>query len=172
MTTPPAILRAADTLAPELRLEAASTRALLERVPQPSLGWKPHAKSRTAGELSAHIAGIPHLFLAGLEVDELDRAEFAGVPADSVKGILEAFDRHVAEALRVVGSLREEALLAPWRYRYGERVVFEQPRFTVARAMGINHMIHHRGQLGVYLRLLEVPLPPVYGPTADAPPAV
>jgi uncharacterized damage-inducible protein DinB len=170
MTSPPTILRAADTLAPELRLEAASTRALLERVPQASLGWKPHAKSRTAGDLAAHIAGIPYLFLAGLERDEIDRAAFAGVPADDVGGIVEAFDRHIAEALRVVGSLREESLLAPWRYRYGDRVIFEQPRFTVARAMGINHMIHHRGQLGVYLRLLDVPLPPVYGPTADAAP--
>jgi len=92
-------------------------------------------------------------------------------PLDSAPGILEAFDRNVAGALEVLGTIPEEAWMKPWRYRYGAKVIFELPRIAAARAMGLNHLIHHRGQLSVYLRLLDVPLPPVYGPTADEAPA-
>ncbi len=155
-----------ESLVTELRMEAVTTRRMLERVPKESLGWRPHPKSRTLGEIAAHVANIPGLFLATLDRDDLDRHDYTASPA-TVDEIVATLDRNVAAAVEVLAALPADRLMAPWRYRYGERVVFELPRLAVARGMGLNHLIHHRGQLSVYLRLLDVPLPPVYGPTAD-----
>ncbi len=158
----------AEMLVSELQVEAATTRRMLERVSRASLAWKPHAKSRSLGEVAAHIANIPGIFLASLVGDELDRTTFgAGAPPDDAAAIVVTFDRNVANAIDSIQSLTDDQFLKPWRYRYGEQVIFQLPRLAVARAMGLNHLIHHRGQLSVYLRLLDVPLPPVYGPTAD-----
>jgi len=155
-----------DALIPELRVEAASTRKMLERIPPDSLAWRPHEKSRTIGEIAAHIANLPGLFIASLVEDTFDRNTYT-VQADSVAEILSTFDRNVARAHEVLGALSDAELLAPWKYTYGERVVFELPRLVVIRTTALNHLIHHRGQLSVYLRMLDVPLPGVYGPTAD-----
>ena len=155
-----------EPLVAELRIEATTTRRMLERVPEASFGFRPHAKSRTLGELAAHIANIPGLFLAGLERDDLDRNEYRA-STDTAADVLATFDRNAAAAATTLGAMTDVRLLAPWRYRYGERVIFELPRLVVARTTGLNHLIHHRGQLSVYLRLLDVPLPPIYGPTAD-----
>jgi uncharacterized damage-inducible protein DinB len=158
----------AQALIAELKLESVSTRRMLERVPQASLTWKPHAKSRSLGEIASHVANIPGVFLATLGEDDCDREAYrSAAPLDSASGIVEAFDRNVAGALEVLGTIPEEVWMKPWRYRYGSKVIFELPRIAAARAMGLNHLIHHRGQLSVYLRLLDIPLPPVYGPTAD-----
>lgn len=157
-----------DVLLPELRVEAPGTRRMLERLPPGSLAWRPHERSRTLGELAAHIADIPGLFLAALEQEELDRESFSS-DTGTVPAILATFDAHVTRAAEVLAGLADERLLAPWVYRYGERVVFELPRLVVARTTGLNHLIHHRGQLSVYLRLLGAGLPSVYGPTADEP---
>ena len=150
----------------ELQHEAATTRKMLERVPQDALAWKPHEKSRTLGEIAAHIANLPGLFIATLNRDEFDRYDYKSAVATS-SDILETFDRNISGALEVLKTQSDERLLASWRYKYGERVIFEMPRLAVIRAMALNHMIHHRGQLSVYLRLLDIPLPSVYGPTAD-----
>ncbi len=139
---------------------------MLERVPQASFSWRPHTRSRTLGEIAAHIAGLPGVFIAPLLQDEFDHNTVVAPPA-IVEGIVAAFDRNVARAHETLDALSEEQLLEPWRYRYGERVIFELPRFVVIRTSGLNHLIHHRGQLSVYLRMLDVPLPSVYGPTAD-----
>jgi uncharacterized damage-inducible protein DinB len=155
-----------EPLIAELRVEAPSTRRMLERVPDSSLDWRPHTRSRTLGEVAAHIAGLPGLFLATLDRNGFDHNERGPVPA-TVAGMLETFDRGIEQALVALAKLSDEQLLAPWRYRYGDRLIFELPRLVVARTTAINHIIHHRGQLSVYLRLLDVPLPPVYGPTAD-----
>ncbi|MCB9881424.1 MAG: DinB family protein [Planctomycetes bacterium] len=155
-----------EALIAELRIESGSTRKLLERVPPASLAWKPHERSRSLGEVAAHVANIPGLFLATLGQDEFDRHDYVSA-TDTVEGLVATFDRNVARSLEVLSALTEEKLLAPWRYRYGETVVFELPRLVVIRTTALNHMIHHRGQLSVYLRLLDVPLPSVYGPTAD-----
>ena len=151
----------------ELRVEAAATRRMLERVPPESLAWKPHQRSRTLGQVAAHVADIPGLFIAPLLQDDFDRH---GVPAATggVAELVSTFDRNVASAQETLAALSADRLLAPWRYRHGERVVFELPRYVVLRSTALNHLIHHRGQLSVYLRLLDVPLPAVYGPTADA----
>jgi uncharacterized damage-inducible protein DinB len=139
---------------------------MLERVPQDALAWKPHEKSRTLGEIAAHIANLPGLFIATLNQDEFDRYDYKAA-TDTVADILDTFDRNISNALEVLKTQSNERLLAPWRYKYGEQVIFEMPRLVVIRTTALNHLIHHRGQLSVYLRLLDVPLPPVYGPTAD-----
>jgi uncharacterized damage-inducible protein DinB len=141
---------------------------MLERVPEASLAWRPHEKSRTLGEMAAHVANLPGLFIATLDRDEFDRFDYMA-ETDTVAGILETFDRNISAGLEVLKTQPDERLLGAWRYRYGERVIFELPRLAVVRAMALNHLIHHRGQLSVYLRLLDVPLPSVYGPTADEP---
>lgn len=156
-----------DSILAELRHEAATTHKMLERVPQDKLAWKPHEKSRTLGEVAAHIAHLPGVFLATLAREEFDRNEYQSGATVSTADIVATFDRNVAAALAILPQLTAEQLLGTWRYKYGERVIFEMPRLVVLRAMGLNHLIHHRGQLSVYLRLLDVPLPPVYGPTAD-----
>jgi uncharacterized damage-inducible protein DinB len=156
----------------ELKHEAATTRRLLERVPQDSLQWQPHEKSMTLGRLAAHIASLPRLLVAALTLDEYDTNDLkAHSPsAESVSSILEAFDKNIAEALESLKTLSEEGLLTLWRYRNGEQVLFEMPRLAVIRFVVLNHIVHHRGQLSVYLRLRDVPLPSVYGPTADESP--
>lgn len=158
-----------EPLIAELQYEAAATRKMLERVPQDSLAWKPHEKSRTLGEIAAHIANLPGIFITPLDRDEFDRDEYKSAATDSVSDILETFDKNISSALEILKTQADERLLASWRYKYGEQVIFEIPRLAVIRAMALNHLIHHRGQLSVYLRLLDVPLPSVYGPTADEP---
>jgi uncharacterized damage-inducible protein DinB len=91
------------------------------------------------------------------------------VAPDSVSDILETFQRNISNSFDVLKTLTDEQLLTPWRHKYGEQVIFEMPRLVVIRTTALNHLIHHRGQLSVYLRLLNVPLPSVYGPTADEP---
>ena len=155
-----------EPLIAELKVEAGTTRKMLERVPQDSLAWRPHKKSRTLGEIAAHIANIPYLFIATLNQDEFDRHNYKSA-GETVSDILETFDKNVARALEILKTLSDERLLLSWRYKYGEKVIFEMPRLVVVRTTALNHLIHHRGQLSVYLRLLDIPLPPVYGPTAD-----
>jgi uncharacterized damage-inducible protein DinB len=161
-----------EPLIAEVKHEAATTRRLLERVPQDSLPWQPHEKSMTLGRLAAHIAGLPLLLAAALTLDEYDTNDLrAQSPsADSVSSILEAFDKNNAQALESFKTLSDERLLTPWRYRNGEQLLFEMPRLAVIRFVVLNHIVHHRGQLSVYLRLRDVPLPSVYGPTADESP--
>ena len=157
-----------EPIVAELQIEAGTTRRMLERLPENSLAWKPHEKSRTLGEIGAHIANLPGLFIANLDRDEFDRHDYQS-STDTVSDILETFDRNISRGLEVVKTLSDERLLNPWRYKYGEQTIFEMPRLVVVRTTALNHLIHHRGQLSVYLRLLNVPLPSVYGPTADEP---
>lgn len=160
-----------DPLLTELSHEAATTRRLLERAPQEHLGWKPHEKSMSLARLATHIAEIP-----GWISDVLDRDEFvigatAYTPPNvgSVSEILEIFDRNIANSERAMRRQSNDRLQATWRLRRGDQVLLEMPRSGVIRTMLLNHLIHHRGQFSVYLRLLNVPLPPIYGPTADEP---
>lgn len=158
-----------DPMMAELQQEATTTRRMLERVPSDSLGWQPHEKSMTLGRLAAHIANLPGLFITTLSQDEFDRSDFKSPAAETVSSIMETFDRNISDSLGLLRTLPDERWLAPWRYRNGEHVIFEMPRLAVLRFIALNHLIHHRGQLSVYLRLLDVPLPSVYGPTADEP---
>ncbi len=156
----------------ELQHEAATTRKLLERVPEEAFSWQPHEKSMTLGRLAGHIAELYTFAAPILNQDELDFATgnyepFS--PADAAE-LLEKFDKNVADAIEILKTQTDDRLLAAWRMRSGEQVFFERPRITVIRSFMLNHIVHHRGQLSVYLRLQNVPLPPMYGPTADESP--
>lgn len=153
----------------ELSYEAATTRKMLERVPEAQLAWKPHEKSMSLARLATHLAEIPGWVHSILDQDEfvMGATSYTPLTASSVAEILEMFDRNIATLSEHLRGLTNERLMTTWRLKKGDRVLVEMPRLAMIRTMLINHSIHHRGQLSVYLRLHDVPLPPVYGPTAD-----
>ncbi len=158
-----------DTILPDFDQEMAATRRVLERVPEPAMDWRPHPKSFSMGELATHLAQIPHWGTTILTRDDYDLASGGARAAAcaTVREVLETFDRHVSEVRRGLVDMADGQLLQPWTLRRGAQVVLSVPRIAAVRSFVIHHAIHHRGQLTVYLRLNDVPLPPVYGPTAD-----
>ncbi|MDT5272146.1 MAG: hypothetical protein QOH49_4332 [Acidobacteriota bacterium] len=162
-------MRICETLAAEMAQEAKTTRRLLERVPEASFGWKPHEKSMSLGRLAAHVAELPELIIPALTQDELDFAagEFKPFEPKTTAELLEKFDRNIATAAEALQKQPDERMGEKWKLRSGDHVLFEMPRASVVRFVGLNHVVHHRGQLSVYLRLLDVPLPSIYGPSAD-----
>lgn len=155
----------------DLNHELNTTRKLLERVPEAHLDWKPHEKSMSLGGLALHVATIPYWLTRVLSADFFDLAGATrNPPPTRVQQILDAFEERVAEMRRLLDASDDAALTAPWQLRRGEQVLQTMPRLAVIRTMAINHLIHHRAQLGVYLRLLDVPLPAMYGPSADEQP--
>jgi uncharacterized damage-inducible protein DinB len=160
-----------EPLAAELKQESATTRRLLERVPEDKFSWKPHEKSMTLGRLASHLAELPALLVNALTADEIDFAsgDYKPFAASSVEELLEKFDANISEGVERLKGTADERMFETWRMRRGEQVMFELPRVAVVRGVVLNHVVHHRGQLSVYLRLLDVPLPSIYGPTADAP---
>jgi uncharacterized damage-inducible protein DinB len=162
----------AETLLPEFDHEMANTRRMLEVVPASSAAWKPHPKSYSLGDLAAHLATLPLWGKLVLEQPELDlgspaNASIARVPFTTVAELLDRFDRHVREARAALVSLPDAAMATTWTLKNRGTTVLSLPRAAVVRGFVLSHMIHHRGQLSVYLRLRDVPLPPLYGPTAD-----
>jgi uncharacterized damage-inducible protein DinB len=153
----------------ELQQESATTRKLFERLPQNSLLWKPHEKSMTMGHLAFHIATLIRWLNIILHRDEFDAAsnELNLPEPDSVAGLLEMLDQALATASKSLKEIPDEKLAALWRFKFGEQTIAEMPRASAVRTVILNHLIHHRGQLSVYLRLQNVPLPFIYGPTAD-----
>ena len=159
---------------PELDLEMAAARRTLERIPEDKLGWKPHEKSMTLGRLAGHIAELPGMGVAVMKEDELDFAKRpAGEPArkptvaESRKHVLELFDKNVAALRGAIEHASDEHWFKNWKLSAGEKKFYEGPRMGAMRRMMMNHLIHHRAQMGVYLRLNEVAVPSVYGPSAD-----
>lgn len=151
--------------------ELRTTRRVLERVPDDRLGWKPHEKSMSLGGLATHIVNLLQWQLWTLEGDSFDLAAAppSVEPFESREAILATFDERAAALDEELEATDEGALAQAWTLRRGEAVLMEQPRASVLRGMGLRHIVHHRGQLSVYLRLLDVPVPPIYGPTADEP---
>jgi uncharacterized damage-inducible protein DinB len=158
-----------DTLLPEFDQEMAATRRVLERLPEPSFGWRPHDRSYDLGGLATHLAQIPHWGTSILrrEAHDLAAPGPPPTPLTSVAAVLDQFDRHVREVRGALVEAPEGHLLAPWALTRGRQLVLSAPRIGAIRAFVLHHAIHHRGQLTVYLRMLGVPLPPLYGPTAD-----
>jgi uncharacterized damage-inducible protein DinB len=160
-----------DALLPEFDHEMATTRRLLDRVPEAQFSWKPHDKSMTLGQLAGHLANIPYWCSATLNAPVLDLDTIADnarpkAPA-SRDALLSDFDRRVAAARARLVQTTDPELLAPWTLKKGDQELFTMPRIGAIRSFVMNHSIHHRGQLSVYLRLNDVPIPPIYGPTAD-----
>jgi uncharacterized damage-inducible protein DinB len=157
-----------QALLPEFDQEMANTRKTLERVPEDKLGWKPHEKSGTMGWLADHVATLPRLAVFALEQDSVDVATVPRPsPANSRLELLGTFDKHVAAARAAIAGASDEQLLKPWSLLHSGRTIFTLPRSAVLRSFFMNHCIHHRAQLGVYLRLNNVPVPAIYGPSAD-----
>src|SRR5215471_1198371 len=150
----------------EFRDEMPATRRLLERVPQERLGWKPHPKSRSLGELAMHVATIPGMAERVANFDEFSPGS-PPAAANSVADIHAAFERSVKAAEEALSNMSDEKAQGEWRLVFKGKEVFRKPRVAVLRTAMLNHLYHHRGQLTVYLRLLEVPVSMVYGPTAD-----
>lgn len=162
-------MRLSETLLPELKHEMATTRRLLERVPDDRVDWKPHDKSMSLGRLATHVAELPGFVAMILASEEFDLASRAYNPKtlNRHQEILDEFDANVGKAEAALASAENETLMQPWSLRRGEHVIFTLPRIAALRSMFFSHTIHHRGQLSVYLRLNDVPVPSIYGPSAD-----
>lgn len=159
----------AEGMLQELAYEIPNTRKMLAVAPEDAFGWRPHEKSMTLAGLVSHIAETFEWGTATLEQEEMvfDIDNYKPVVFSTVAAVLEKFDANVAAFKKSLAGRSDAHLFVPWRMVIKGKVLFEMPRVAVVRSMTINHLIHHRGQLSVYLRLQNVPLPSVYGPTAD-----
>jgi uncharacterized damage-inducible protein DinB len=158
----------ADTAIPlkEFDEEMKTTRRVLERVPSDKATWKPHEKSFAMGHLAQLVARMPGWFPLMLQQPHLDLAGGAGYSFEKTETLLVVFDAGVADARRALAAVTGAALEQPWSLKMGDKTVMTTPRGEVVRQT-LRHLVHHRGQLTVYLRLVDVPVPSVYGPTAD-----
>lgn len=165
-------MKISDTLIPEFDQEMAGTRKTLERVPEDKFGWKPHEKSMSMGELASHLANISGWMEITVNQDSFDVAPkdgeaFQTPQATSVKELLEIFDKNVAASRATLAGASNETLMGTWTFLNGGETVFTMPKVAVVRGFIFNHNVHHRAQLGVYLRLNDVAVPSIYGPSAD-----
>lgn len=160
-------MRIIDGLLNEMELEAQATVRVLERVPQEHLSWKPHPKSMSLGQLALHVATIPGMVAEMAAMDSMEPPQFVQAEAATAAELVPALKASVAKAREVLGGLDDAAMGATWRLTSGGKELMVMPRTAVARTIMLNHWYHHRGQLLVYLRMHDVPLPSVYGPTAD-----
>lgn len=166
-------MRLVDPILAELEQESATTRRVLERVPGDKLAWKPHAKSMSLGQQALHIATIPGNLSAMLSGPGLTEApNFVAPEASSAQEILAAHDAGLKSALANFNGWDDAQASGVWTFTIGGKTVMSAPRIALARVLALNHLYHHRGELQVYLRLLDVPLPSVYGPTADENPFI
>lgn len=156
-----------DGMLLELDQEAQTTRRLLERISDAHLTWRPHPKARTLGELALHIATVPGAVAELAMLKEVQAPNFVDPIPKSAREVVVALDESIAKAKKVLGGVSDEVLLSPWRMMQGDRELFTQPRIALLRSIMLNHWYHHRGQLSVYLRQLDVPIPSIYGPSAD-----
>ena len=157
-----------ENFIPEIDMEAPATREMLERVPGDSLDWRPHDKSMTLGQLALHVAGTPGQVAGLLEVSEIPPPEFGNIPQPGSKEeILAAFDESVAQAKNRLAGMGDDEAMSTFRVVAEGQEIMSMPKVAVARAILLNHWYHHRGQLSVYLRMLDVPVPATYGASAD-----
>ena len=157
-----------DTLLPEFDQEMATTRRVIERVPSDKAQWKPHQKSFPLGHLTQLVASMPGWVTNALTETSLDLLAYPGYTYESTDDLIKVFDKHVKEARAAISKSKDSDYMVSWSLRRGDQVFFTLPRAAIVRQT-INHLVHHRGQLTVYLRLIDVPVPSIYGPTADEP---
>jgi uncharacterized damage-inducible protein DinB len=160
-----------QSLLQELEYETPATRKTLERVPE-KLDWAPHTKSMTLGRLAQHVAEIPDWAVKAITLDELDLAPPGAPPQKppvltSAAELVAAFDKNIAAAKAALAGTNDDHMMKPWSLKMGGKTILTLPRVAVVRNFVLNHNVHHRAQLGVYLRLNNVPVPSVYGPSAD-----
>ena len=162
----------AETVLPEFDREMANTRKVLERLPEDKLDWRPHAKSNTIGWNANHLADLPNWLAETLRRPSLDVAPVGGEPyafpkLTNRREILDLFDRNVAGARQAIQAVKDEEARQPWTLLKAGQPIFTMPRAAVIRGMILSHMIHHRAILCVYLRLNDIPVPGMYGPSGD-----
>lgn len=160
-------MKIGEYLLAEWGMESASTRRMLESVPEEKFQWKPHEKSRTLGELAQHVAALPSRFLPIFETDSFDPTEHRQPALTGKADMLELFDEGSTGLAERLGSTPESEYDRQWSFGIGGRVISAAPKAMALRRMLFDHMIHHRAQLSVYLRMLDVPVPGMYGPSAD-----
>jgi uncharacterized damage-inducible protein DinB len=165
-------MKLSQTLLPELDQEMSTTRRILERVPENRAGWKPHDKSMSLGRLATHIAELAGWASKILGQESFDISPPGGggyqpQTLESAQEIVALFDQNVAATRAAIEQAEDAALMQPWSLMRGGQPIFTLPRIAVLRTMLFSHVIHHRGQLSVYLRLNDVPVPSIYGPSAD-----
>jgi uncharacterized damage-inducible protein DinB len=152
----------------ELKQEAIATRKCLERISEDKFDYKPHEKSMTFSQLAVHVAEMIGWATVTIKTEQLDFAtDYKPFEAKTNAELIEFFEKNLAEAIEALENTSDEEMRQDWTLRNGEQVFFTMPRFQVLRGMVFNHIIHHRGQLSVYLRLNDIPVPSLYGPSAD-----
>ena len=158
----------AQSLLPEFDQEMANTRKMLERVPEDRFSYQPDPKSMTMGRLASHVAEMPGWGVFTMQMDSLDLAgNFTPFQPTNSAELLAGFDKNISEARAAIAGAADEAFMQPWSLKMGDHTLFTMPRIAVIRSMVMNHIIHHRAQLTVYFRLNGVPVPGMYGPSAD-----
>ena len=158
-----------EALLPEWDREMGLTRQFLARVPDGQFDWRPHVRSWTLGRLAAHLAAIPQWAVTTIDQPSCDHAADGTTAGPATQaGVLALFDANAAAGRAILSGRTDAELLAPWTLLSGGREVVTMPKATVLRNFVLNHLTHHRGQLTVYLRLLDVPIPSMYGPSGDA----
>jgi uncharacterized damage-inducible protein DinB len=166
------MLPAFEPLLKEIKEEAVITKRVLDRVPADKLTWKPHEKSMSLGQLAFHVASIPGGLAKGLQQDQVERPATAGPAADrTLEEIHSTFSASLSAIEECIRNMSEESAKGNWRLMIDGKTLISRPRAEVLRSVVCNHMYHHRGQLSVYLRLLDVPVPIIYGRSADESPA-
>ena len=160
-----------ESMLPEFDHEMANTRKTLERVPDDKFDWKPHEKSWAMGGLATHLSNLPGWTSVTIDMDEFDMAPegkpATAAPLHSRQEVLAVFDKNVTAARAAIAGAGDEHLFKPWTLLSNGKKVLSLPRVAVLRGFVMNHIIHHRAQLGVYLRLNDIPVPSIYGPSAD-----
>lgn len=159
-----------ELLLGEFDQEMANTKKTLERVPVDKWGWKPHEKSGTLGWLAGHVATLPRFIVPVIGGSELEVSSFPSPKVENPSQLVETFVKRSAEAREALAGLKDEQLSETWTLTWEGKVLFAMPRYNVLRGMCFNHMVHHRAQLTMYLRELNVPVPALYGPSADEQP--
>ena len=166
-------MKIADVLLADFDIEVASTRRILERIPEDNSDFKPHERSFAIGKLAMHVATLPQfggaiLSTPGMDMKSPDH-KFPDNTFRSREFLLETFTSSASQCRAALASLSDEQLQEPWRFAFGDYVIGNAPRFVSYRMYFFNHFVHHRGQIAVYLRLNDIPVPGLYGPSADEP---
>jgi uncharacterized damage-inducible protein DinB len=156
-----------DSILMEIDQEAKTTQRVLDRIPEDKLAWKPHAKSYSLGQLGLHIARAQGFLAEAASKDTFQIGDMSQPEPASRKEILDTFTQSTTTAKQILAKLDDSRLMATWTATRNGKVIMSMPRIGFIRAIMLNHIYHHRGQLSVYLRLLDVPVPSIYGPSAD-----
>ena len=165
-------MRLVDSLLMEIDQEAQTTKRVLDRIPEDRLSWKPHPKAISLGQLALHIASVPGSIAAAAVPDSMEAPAFTQPQPKSRQEVLDAFSKSLSSAKETLNKMDDARLMSMWSLTKNGKVLMSVPRIGFIRSILMNHNYHHRGQLSVYLRMLDVPVPSIYGPSADENPFV